>query len=252
MRAPSAQVTASACNFVHWDVGAIGSPAIDLDAGKAIVQGCTFGQEGIDVDVGEGIVSAIITGNQAPAGLRVESLAGRRAQMLANEEDPVAWTDEAKRHYRIGIGSDGDGRYLHLWHGAERIPAGAGTRGMRWSTEASRLVLPVDPAEAYTMELELSVPPPAVGPDSGLFLGGKRIAPFVGGATTLAAELPPSPSGTVRLELRCRGWVPAKTVAGSEDGRTLGVSVHAVTLRARGAGARIFDANRGRWPPETE
>jgi len=30
------------------------------------------------------------------------------------------------------------------------------------------------------------------------------------------------------------------------------VSVHAVTLRARSAGARIFDANRGRWLPETE
>ena len=38
---PAGQFTASACNFVNWDNRGEGSPAIQLDAGKAIVQGCS-------------------------------------------------------------------------------------------------------------------------------------------------------------------------------------------------------------------
>ena len=39
MRSPFGQFTASACHFVHWDNHAEGAPAIQLDAGRAIVQG---------------------------------------------------------------------------------------------------------------------------------------------------------------------------------------------------------------------
>jgi hypothetical protein len=39
MRSAVGQFTASACHFVHWDNRGVGSPAIQLDAGKAIV-GC--------------------------------------------------------------------------------------------------------------------------------------------------------------------------------------------------------------------
>ena len=53
MRSPFGQFTASACHFVHWDNHGKGTPAIQLDAGKAIVQGCTFEQDGIHVQAAE-------------------------------------------------------------------------------------------------------------------------------------------------------------------------------------------------------
>jgi DNA-binding protein HU-beta len=36
----------------------VGSPAIQLDAGRAIIQGCTFGGEGLHVQVGSNVVGA--------------------------------------------------------------------------------------------------------------------------------------------------------------------------------------------------
>jgi hypothetical protein len=249
MRAPSGQLTASACNFVHWDSGGIGSPAIDLEAGKAIVEASTFGQEGLDVRVGEGVVSAILTANQAPAGFRTENLAGRRAVIAANEEDPIEWTDEARRHYRIEIGAEGDGRSIRGWHGAERFEVGGTKRRLRWSMGASSLVLPVVPGEAYRLTLEISVPPGAVGPDSGLYLEGRKLAPLVAGAPTLSVDLPPASGNEVRVEIRSALWVPSKTNPGSKDDRSLGVSLGTVTMRARGAvRSRPFDANAGKWP----
>ncbi|MBU4272755.1 MAG: glycoside hydrolase family 55 protein [Planctomycetes bacterium] len=87
MRSPSGQFTANACHFLHWDVRGTGSPAIQLDAGKAIVLGCTFNQENLHVDVGPRIVSVILTANQAAGGFRVDNRAGKRAQIALNEED---------------------------------------------------------------------------------------------------------------------------------------------------------------------
>jgi hypothetical protein len=85
MRSPSSQFTASACNFVDWDNHGRGSPAIQLDAGKAIVQGCTFERKGINVQAGREVKSAILTANQANGGFRIENNAGNRVQTLANE-----------------------------------------------------------------------------------------------------------------------------------------------------------------------
>jgi hypothetical protein len=87
MRSPVGQFTASACNFVHWDVRRIGSPAIQLDAGKAIVQGCTFSQTNLHVQVGSNVISAILTVNQAAGGFRVENHDGKRTLMGLNEGD---------------------------------------------------------------------------------------------------------------------------------------------------------------------
>lgn len=86
MRGAGGQITASACNFVNWDNHDKGAPAIQLDAGKAIVQGCTFGRKGTHVEVGEKVRSAILTSNQAEGGFQAKNQAGKRVKMLANEE----------------------------------------------------------------------------------------------------------------------------------------------------------------------
>ncbi len=95
MQSPTGQFTANACNFCEWDNHHKGSAAIQLDAGKAIVQGCTFARKGkTDVQVKEPVQSAILTANQAAGGFRVDNQAGKRVQTLANEEAPA----EASRH----------------------------------------------------------------------------------------------------------------------------------------------------------
>jgi hypothetical protein len=88
LRAPAGQFTASACHFCDWDIGRAGSPAIELAAGKAIVQGCTFLKKGLNVEVQEPIRSAILIGNQAEGGFSFTNKAGKRLQALANEEKP--------------------------------------------------------------------------------------------------------------------------------------------------------------------
>jgi hypothetical protein len=210
-----------------------------LDAGKAIVQGCTFNRSKLDVTAGSNIISAILTGNQAEGGFRVDNHAGNRAQIALNEQDPIDWTKAARAYYQITLGQPGDGRYLEGWHNPER----AG-RPMRWSRASSRLRLPVIPGKRYAISLELEVPPQAVSPDAGLYLDGKQLAPLKV-ASTLTAAVPPSETETVELELRCKGWVPQAMLAGSSDARTLGVRVFKVTMRTGKAEAKIFDANSG-------
>jgi len=241
MRSASGQFTASACHFVHWDNRGAGSPAIQLDAGKAIVQGCTFSQENLHVAVGSNVTSAILTANQAAGGFRADNHAGRRAQIALNEEDSIEWTTEARSHYRIDVGAAGDARYLQGWHGPERTG-----RPFRWSMASSRLVLPVNPGEKYSFSLEAQLPKHALAPDAGLYLDGKRIVSLTNGSP-ITATLPPAVADRLRLELRCRGWVPQKVVPGSQDPRTLGMQVFSVTMGADGAGARVFNANTGRW-----
>jgi hypothetical protein len=87
MRSRVGQFTASACNFVDWDNAGSGSPAIQLDTGKAIVQGCTFNRSKLHVAVESNVISAILTGNQAAGGFRVKNQAGNRTQAELNEKE---------------------------------------------------------------------------------------------------------------------------------------------------------------------
>jgi hypothetical protein len=241
MQSPAGQFTASACHFVNWDNRGVGSPAIQLDVGKAIIQGCTFAQEGLNVEVRSNVLSAILTANQAAGGFRVYNQAGRRTQSALNEEEAVAWPPEALAHYQLGIGSQGDGRYLQGWHGSE-----GGSDPSRWSAPVSRLLLPVVPGEPYTITLEVKVPAQAITPEAGLYLEGKRIAPLPTN-NVLTASLPSCPGDRVRLELRVGGWVPQRAVAGSGDPRTLGIRVSRLTMRSASGGTRVFNANTGTW-----
>ncbi len=246
MRGAAGQFTASACNFVHWDNAGAGSPAIQLDAGKAIVQGCTFGQENLDVRVGAKVTSALLMANQAAGGFRVENHAGKRAQMLLNETDPIDWTEAARARYRLTIGAAGDGRYVQGWHGREPLE-----QPFRWTRPGARLLLPVVPGKPYSITLVINTSPHAVAPDAGLYLDGKQLAPLKV-ESELTANIPPSSTDRVRLELRCQGWVPQQVIPGSKDPRTLGVQVFAVTMRAAGAGTRVFNANTGAWLAPTK
>jgi hypothetical protein len=241
MRSPTGQFTASACNFVHWDIQGTGVPALQLDAGKAIVQACTFNQDNLHITVGSNVISAILTGNQAVGGLRVENHAGRRTQSALNEEDPIAWTPEAREHYQLEVGALGDGRYLVGWHGQERSD-----RPFRWSTARSTLRLPIPRNTPSQLTLNLHVPDTASDPDAGLYLQERRLAPLPRSGSWIV-DLPAVDADDVRLELRCRGWVPRKVVAGSEDPRTLGVQLHRVTVKTTGAGTAVFSANTGQW-----
>jgi hypothetical protein len=246
MRAPAGQLTASACNFVQWDQGGVGSPALQIDAGRAIVQGCTFGQEGLAASIGPKAISAILTANQAAGGFRVDNQAGKKAQIALNEGDNIEWGETARRHYALEIGAPGDGRYLRNWNGQERV-----NRPVRWSGPVSQLSLPVNPGEAYTLSMELSVPPAALSPEAGLYLDGQRLCPLTA-TNRLTTALPPSKETRQVLELRCKSWVPRETNPGSQDGRTLGVQVFSVTMQSATAGARKFSANTGEWLEEAK
>jgi hypothetical protein len=247
MRSPFGQFAANSCHFVHWDNDSTGAPAIQLDAGKALVQGCTFALEGTHVRAAATARSVILIGNQAESGFRVDNQAGNRTQMVANEQDPIEATPEARSHYRIEVGALGDGRFLQNWSGRERSTLNDEPHTMRWSAASSQIKLPIVSGKPYRVTIELSVPPQAESPEAGLYLGGNRIAGLDRSTSTLTAELPACDSDQLVLELRCRGWIPKELVKESNDERTLGVTLYAITVRAADAGDREFNANLGAW-----
>ena len=247
IRSPHGQATFSTCHFEQWDNHALGSPAIHLEAGKAIVQGCTFAHEGTDVLVGEGVRSAILTGNQANDGFRVDNRCANLVELFANEKNPLEASPEAKLHYRIDVGVAGDGYFLSGWHGREAAAADTGAAGTRWSAAVSRLDLPVVPHKPYRITIGVSVPKQADSPTAGIYLDGKRIAPMRSGNSTVEADLPATASGHIALEVRCHGWVPKELSPGSKDDRVLGIRVYRVAMRTAQATQRVFQANTGRW-----
>lgn len=237
-RGKEAQFTASACNFVNWDIQMRDAAAIQIDAGKVIVQGSTFAEDHLHVRIGKDATSALLTANQAAGGFRLDNQAGKRTQAALNEADHVEWTPEARSHYRIALSEAGSGRYLGGWHGTEV--------GARWTMPSATLLLPVLPGKAYTITLRLTVPPQSLAADAGLYHEGKLIAPLTR-SDTLTATLPATPKDQIRLELRSQGWVPMKHDPNSKDPRTLGVQVSRVEMRAADAGENVFDANTGEW-----
>lgn len=250
LRSPKTQFTANTCNFVNWDNKLAGAPAIQLDVGKAIVQGNTFGDGDTHIRVGQDVASAIIMGNQAEGGLVIDNQAGDRTQIVANEAGRLKWEKKALCHYRIEIGAQGDRPFLREWHGAEKSGGGQdGAGSMRWSSGKSILRLPVTPNKAYELTLDLRVPAYAIAPSAGIYLGETRIAEFPSqeGPALVHATLPPVDKDRAVVTVRANPWRPKEVQAGSTDDRTLGISLHAVTMKAKRAGARIFNANTQAW-----
>ena len=218
MRSPTGQFTASACNFVHWDNRGAGSPAIQLDAGQAIVQGCTFGQENLHVQVGEKVVSALLTANQAAGGFRVDNHAGKRTQMSLNETDPIEWTEEARSHYRLTSANRATGATCragtarNIWNGlfAGPIPG-------------RRLLLPVVPGKRIRSRLEINAIR-TLSRRTRAFTWMASNLPRLKDGTVLTANVPPSSPIPRRLELRCKGWVPQQVIAGFRPTRARSAS----------------------------
>ena len=242
MRSPHSQFTASGCHFINWDNRGVGSAALQLDAGRSCVQGCSFHEDRTHVQVGPTVTSVILTANQAEGGFRVDNQAGARMIASANETDPIEWTPQARSHYRLTVGAEGDARYLSGFSGRERQDG----HPYRWTSGTAFLILPVPQGKACTVTVDCDARAAAIAADSGLYLGDQRLGTLTFGKP-LVAELPAADGEQVRLQLRCQGWVPQKLDAGSQDPRTLGVLVRTITVKTADAGERVFSASTGLW-----
>jgi hypothetical protein len=250
LKSPKTQLTVIGTNFVSWDVDNLGSPAIQVDAGKAIIQGNTFAEGETHVRIGPAVRSAIVMGNQASGGLIVDNQASERAQLSANEVSPAALTGKAKAHYRILIGAEGDRSYLRKWCDREKgVEWPNGPCSKRWSSRGSTLRLAVAPRKPYTITLEIYLPKQAVDPENGLYLRETRIANFPSqeGPATVTGVIPPTKDKEIELAVRAKTWRPKDLIEGSGDARHLGVAVRSVAMQAKGAGKKTFDANTGKW-----
>ncbi|MDO5554750.1 MAG: glycosyl hydrolase family 28-related protein [Planctomycetia bacterium] len=234
--APKAQVTVNACNFVNWDNAGQGQPALAINAGKIIVQGCTFQQSGIHALVGKETRSAIFSGNQAEGGFNV---LGNLKHVLcsANEPSPFA-SPEAIEHYRIRLGTSIDAACLVNWYGREEENA----LPYRWSSGSSGLLLPVALHKPYTVELACDIPTAIAEAEAPcLYLNDAPLAVVDRNATTVVFSLPAQETSPVLLTLRTATWQPRETIPGSDDVRTLGVRGRVVTVKAEGSSDSCFE-----------
>ncbi len=246
-RSNKAQLSVSNTNFCDWDINGTDSPAVQLDAGKAIFQGNTFDDGRVHVRVGAAVESAILMGNQGGGGFRFENAAADRTQALGNEQSRVKWNDEHKAHYKIDVGAPGDGLYLSGWHGREEAPEWGESGTRRWSTTGSVVLLPTVPGTTYTLRLRLRLEGYSLAPENGLYLGDTRLAPLPEAAgngevvATFVAE-----NDETRLALRVKTWRPVDVMPGNGDARALGAAVRDLVVEAEGAAdTAIFDANTG-------
>jgi len=74
----------SQCNFVQWDNGDTGAPAVDIRAGSVIVQGSRFGQSKAHIYLGADVRSAVIMGNQFAGAPRIKSETKAEVQIVGN------------------------------------------------------------------------------------------------------------------------------------------------------------------------
>lgn len=240
------QLTAIGTHFYQYDVAGKNSAAIQIDAGKAIVQGNTFGDGDTQVQIGPKVRSAIIMGNQAAGGFRVRNHAGKRTQILANEEDALKWDEAAKSHYRIDLGLPGDRAYIRECFGAEKMPIGdRPDTSMRWSTGKTELRLPVAAGKPYTIKLDVHVPTEALDSGNGLYLGDRRIIelPTKAHTGTIQGTVPASDKDQLLLTLRIKTWRPQQVIPNSLDYREIGAALFSVEMKAEGAAGPLVGVN---------
>lgn len=249
MRGDKAQFTASSCNFQNWAHANPNSPAIDVDAGRVILQGNVFALEKPHVDIAKNVRSAIVMGNQASGGLIVKNEAGNRTVNMGNEQPRVVWTNAAKANYRIDIGSEGDGRYVKNWEGGEGAGEWGNAGTKRWAKPNAQFILPVLPGKAYNFTIDVHVPEHAIQPNAGIYLGETLVAKFTKpGQSVLTGKIPASKDNEIVLDVKCKNWVPKLVEPGSTDERQLGIAVRSITLQEAGSKPKqIFDANTGEW-----
>jgi hypothetical protein len=245
------QLTANACSFQEWDVRGANAPAVQVDAGAAILQGNTFAYGAKHIEIGEKVRSAIIMGNQAEGGLHVTDHLGEpKTKIFGNEEDSYQWLKGAEKHYRIDVGSRGDFRFLENWHAGEKAwewPGQEGTK--RWSGENARILLPVRKGKRYTLEMDVAVPEYARMEGAGFYLNGKQLAPLPEkDIEVISMDLPKTKSDEVEIRVRSKNWQPIDERENTNDTRTLGISIRSLTMTMKGAeDKKVFNANTGHW-----
>ena len=235
MKSAKCPFSANACHFVHWDNMGLGSPAIDLLAGKANISNCTFDQPGINVRVADTVRSAILSGNQADGGFRVEGITKKnesRIQQFGNEIDSLFQEPDAALYYYFLIGGERDGRFLTKWFGRETGKTPESSFPFRWSKQVSEISLPAVPHTNYVCRMALSVPEKALEGEGeyGVFRGEQRLAEFKPGENNLEFALDGTSDDTIRLEIRVNAWETKRA-----DSRWLGVQGRRIEMKADGA-----------------
>ncbi len=244
MKSHYGQFTAIGCNFVNWNASGKGSPAIQLDAGKAIIQGCTFGDGDTHISIGAKVRSAIISGNQTEEVFEVKNGAGKRAVIYGNSADPSALDSKALLNYRVLFGSDGDRKFVRHTHLKEKIDSHKKWKSFRWTMPNTILSLPVIPSKTYTVVVHIAVPKQALSQDAGLYYNGKLLVPIKNhGEQSLKAQLKSGKSNKLDFELRSKGWVPQEHDSTSSDNRLLGVALFAADVKAADAPAKAYIVN---------
>jgi hypothetical protein len=224
----------SDCYFSGWDARGEGLPAIEAQAGKLQVQGCTFvGRLGINL--GEGVAHAIITGNNGSRGVRI--IGATDKAIIRDNEPPPAPPSAATGQYRVAVGADDDDPcLLGDWNGGE--PAGdgpPGTRTARWTGARSILRLPVVPGTAYDLSVWVRVdkadPANCVSVE-----GGEAVVLDEPGLREVKLSIPAElTAGKDFVDVICaaRTWVPRVTDPGSTDDRRLGFRVFSAEVTAK-------------------
>ncbi|MGI6401338.1 MAG: glycosyl hydrolase family 28-related protein [Thermoguttaceae bacterium] len=271
-RCRTGRLTLNACEFVDWDVAQStrtreSAPAIAILAGRATIQGCSFEQGGVHLLIGEDAIHTTAVGNQAPGGFRIEGdKSPLKLQTAANEPNPFEVCPDGKENYSVRIGDGGDSRFVRYWHGPEKAPKTT----FRWSSDESRVLLPL-PQELrpVEIEMELDVPPEALGLESGekssqekddvgsekvgIFDGDRKLASLHPGLNNVSFVLEPTLDDVnqdfeLTLFVRCVGWRPCDVRDDSRDERLLGVQLNQVRVKTVGTQVeKTFDANFGVW-----
>ncbi|MBR5627176.1 MAG: hypothetical protein IKW74_06105, partial [Thermoguttaceae bacterium] len=237
-RGKNSQLSADSCQFIHWDILNRDNPAIDIQAGRAVIQGCSFDQPGYDVRVGKDAGTVILSSNLARGGFNVTGDTKHVVQS-ANEPESENIQINDLKNYQFKIGDLGDFKYLKNWFAPEEEP-GPPTPGhstsadepdkpvmipCRWSGSNSQIILPVVPDTAYRIQLHLNVPEGAVQheEETGIYLQNEKLASLQTGPQWLTVRVPAQKSEYIKLEIRCTTWVPMKIDPNSQDFRKLGV-----------------------------
>ncbi|HOK08441.1 MAG TPA: glycosyl hydrolase family 28-related protein [Candidatus Hydrogenedens sp.] len=245
-RSAKTQLTAIGTNFWEWDINGKGHPAIQVDRGKAIIQGNTFALGLLHVIVSKYCTSAIITGNQAEGGLFVINHAGEKTQMAMNEPPPSPPKKSCLKNYILKIGSVGDQTFVDNWHGSENGSEWkkVGTT-KRWSKKQSIIRIPVIPNKEYTLTIDLYIPSPAKHPDNAILLNDEKIISLadIEGFQKVTAKIPAQPMDFIILSICSNTWSPQQQDPSSSDKRQLGIAVSEIQMKTCFAPGKPFILN---------
>jgi len=182
--------------------------AIEIDAGKTIVQGNTFADGETHIRVAEGVESAIITVTRPRAACGGEPC-GARTQAVANELSPIVWTKDAKLHYASMSVPRATGPMCES--GMPRRPGRMDRPTVHQALVRSRVAagVPVVKGRKYTLTSTCSCPGRPSRPTTGSTgRPAPRRVPRRPGSAVITATIPAVKTEQLVLTLRCKGCAP--------------------------------------------